>query len=211
LHVEAAANFLSPQQDPDRAPRPYDLNADGAVLSEGGATLIVEKGSFARSRGAKVRGRIISLATVNLPTRFYPVGDFSKNMEMALARLFSSTDTQALDLICGDGRGIPGMDRAEAIGIRRTLGKLSDKVPITSIQGSLGHAGGTSAMFQIIATAWALDSSLIPPIRNFEKPAPGCDLDFVFGKARKSRVSQALVLSHGWGGHHSALVLQKDN
>jgi 3-oxoacyl-[acyl-carrier-protein] synthase II len=207
FHVEAAAGILSPERDPNMAPRPYDQNADGIVLSEGGIALILERINDAYSRSARIRAKIVALETSVEPARFPPLAD--EQQEMDLTQLLNHVNPKELDLIHADGRGIPGLDRAESKGIRKVFGKFADDIPVTSIQGSMGHAGGTSALFQVVSTALIFESSLIPPIRNLENPAEGCDLDYVTGKSRRARVNQAVVLSHGWGGHHSALVLKK--
>jgi len=210
FHAEAAAGILSSVIDPGFAPRPYDRKADGTVLSEGAVALVLERSGDARARGAKIRAQIAEFETLVGPAPFPPLPGKHLNMDQATKRLFCRIDLTELDLIHADGRGIPAMDSAESRGIFKALGKAADMVPVTSIQGSTGHTGGTSALFRVVSTALILSSSTIPPIRNLEHPAEGCDLDYVMGKARRAKVEQAVVLSHGWGGYHSALLMRKE-
>ncbi len=209
FHAEAAAGLLSAQPDPDRAPRPYDDNADGAVLSEGGAALVLEKAGGALGRGARIRARISALETVFEPAPFPPLKAGDYQMGAALSRLFERFDASRLDLIYGGGRGIQDLDRSEAESLQRILGNRADRVLVTSVQGGLGHAGGTGALFQTMAAVWSLESGWIPAIRNLENPTGGCQLNYVTGNARQAAVNRVLVLTYGWGGSHSALVLQK--
>jgi len=50
---------------------------------------------------------------------------------------------------------------------------------------------------------------LIPPTIHLERPAPGCELDFVTGEARPGKVETVLVVARGFGGFNSALVVRK--
>jgi 3-oxoacyl-[acyl-carrier-protein] synthase II len=50
---------------------------------------------------------------------------------------------------------------------------------------------------------------MIPPTANHERPLPGCDLDFVPGKARKALLQCALINVRGLGGGNSSMVVER--
>jgi 3-oxoacyl-[acyl-carrier-protein] synthase II len=206
FHAEAASGSLSSENDPQLAPRPYDQNAEGAVMGEGAVTLILERERDARARGANIQARIVSLDSSANTSRFatYP----QETPDMALDPLFQRLDLSEIDLVYGDGRGIRRWDLAESKGIHRALGKHLDRVPVTSILGSTGHAGGTSFSFQIVAAIQSFISGVIPAIQNLEHPVLAEELDYVKGRARRSEVEEVVVLTHEQSGHHYALALR---
>ena len=209
FHTEAAAGILSSETNPNLVPRPYDRAADGMVLAEGAAALILEREGDARARQADIQARIAELKTTVEPIPFPPLSNKHWDMTRSITRLFECLDSTELDLIHANGRGIPEFDLAESQGIQKALNKNADRIPVTSIQGSMGHAGGTSALFQIVSTVLSIASSAIPPIRNLEHAAGSCDLNYVTDKPMRTKVGQGAVLSHGWGGHHSSVLIRK--
>jgi 3-oxoacyl-[acyl-carrier-protein] synthase II len=68
----------------------------------------------------------------------------------------------------------------------------------------LGAAGVVEAIFSILA----IRDGILPPTINLENPDEGCDLDYVPGTARKSRVRVALSNSFGFGGTNGSLVFR---
>jgi len=209
FHCEAAAGLVSSSSDPENAPRPYDQGADGAVPSEGAVALVLERGQAARARGAKIWAQVRELRTLSRPSRFPPAPEGIGYPPETLTGLLNQLDWDRISVIYGDGKGIPSLDEAEARGIRQALGSHAPRVPLTSVQGCLGDAAGTSALFQVAAMVQSLSSSLIFPIRNLERPFCGQELDYVVGQSRRAEIELAVGLSYGWGGSHSLILLQR--
>jgi len=209
FHAEAAAGMVSKAKSPDGAPRPYDREADGLVPGEGAVAFVLERERDALAQGAKIHARLAALETAVMPEPFPPFPNTTEGTSRVLARLFARIEPKEVGLIHGDGRGLPRLDQAESLGIRKVLDQFQATIPVTSIHGSIGYAGGTSVFFQIVSTARTLQSSTIPAIQNFSRPRDGCDLDYVSGRARSAPVEQAVVLSQGWGGHQAALLMRK--
>jgi 3-oxoacyl-[acyl-carrier-protein] synthase II len=69
----------------------------------------------------------------------------------------------------------------------------------------LGGAGGIETVF----TALTVHDDIIPPTINHENPGDECDLDYVPGVARKTKVDIAMTNSFGFGGTNATLVLKK--
>jgi 3-oxoacyl-(acyl-carrier-protein) synthase len=63
----------------------------------------------------------------------------------------------------------------------------------------------------VAACALSVRDQLIPPTANYEVKDPKCDLDFVPGRARKSKVGCALVNVRGIGGSASTLIVDRVN
>ena len=66
------------------------------------------------------------------------------------------------------------------------------------------YAGG--AALDVATALLAMRDGMIPPTVNLDKPAAGCELDFVTGKARRRRSRPCLSTRAGYGGFNSAMV-----
>jgi 3-oxoacyl-[acyl-carrier-protein] synthase II len=93
--------------------------------------------------------------------------------------------------------------------IRRVFGPAADHVPVSSIKGVTGNPLAAAGPFQLIACALAFKYNIIPPTANHDSPNLGCDLDFVPGKARKTRLNCALINVRGLGGGNSSMVVER--
>ena len=128
---------------------------------------------------------------------------------MRLAMANASRQPHEVDYICSYGPGHPNLDAAEVKMIRRVFGPLAERVPVSSIKGVTGNPLSAAGPFQLVACALAFQHQLIPPTANHESPLPGCDLDFVPGKARKALLECALINVRGLGGGNSSMVVER--
>ena len=54
-------NSLKRNDEPEKASRPYDKNRDGMVISEGGASIVIEELNHALDRGANIYAEVVSM------------------------------------------------------------------------------------------------------------------------------------------------------
>ena len=116
---------LSLENDPADAYRPFDERANGYVMGEGGAIVIVEEAGEAEKRKApQVYAEIVGYGATN--DAFHPKqvnGDGSqlaRAMKMALERAGVAADD--VDAVFADAAGVPEADRAEADAIKEVFG-----------------------------------------------------------------------------------------
>jgi len=69
------------------------------------------------------------------------------------------------------------------------------------------YAGGAS--LDVATALLAMRDAVIPPTIHLDRPAPGCDLNFVTGKAQAREITNVLINARGFGGFNSALVLRR--
>ena len=102
-------------------------------------------------------------------------------------------------------------DLSETDAIKGVFGEHAYKLAISSTKSMTGHllgaAGGVEAAFSVLSVL----HNQIPPTLNLENPDPGCDLDYVPGKAREQLVKIAMSNSFGFGGTNAVLLFQKYN
>jgi len=159
-HNEAPADAL----------RPFDDEASGTVVGEGGGLFILEDVQHARARGARIYAEVVGFgATQDIfhLTRPSPSGTpYANAISKALAD--AQTPSADVDLIIPCGIGIPSHDDAELNGLAEVFGdRLSDVrlAPIKAQIGNLSAGNGVDAA----ATVLAIHHGVVPPAMNTQR------------------------------------------
>ncbi|MDR2438001.1 MAG: beta-ketoacyl-[acyl-carrier-protein] synthase family protein [Planctomycetaceae bacterium] len=199
--------FVAPrQQDPNRVPRPFDIDRCGSILGEGSGAFVLERREFAEARGAKIYATIRGFAEVNEPNlhKTRPTGNAIRNsIRFALQR--ASLTPNDIGFVNADGIGTEYDDRIEAEAIQDVLGN----VPVTSNKGNFGDLGSGTGAVELVSTILSLQDGRIPPTRNHEKTAPDCPINVVHGKPATFSSSFVLKLNQTRMGRSFALILEK--
>lgn len=193
--------------NPKRASRPYDESSSGGVVSEGAAIVVLENMDRALARGSKAYLEIIGYGGQMDSEPGDPFNGLEAAMRSALAN--ASRLPEDIQYICSYGPGDPKLDVAEVRMVQRIFGKAAENIPISSIKGVTGNPLAAAGPLQLITCALAFMHNLIPPTANHQTPCEGCDLDFVAGRARKSRANCALLNVRGLGGGNSSMVVER--
>jgi 3-oxoacyl-[acyl-carrier-protein] synthase II len=196
--------------EPERASRPFDADRDGFVFGEGAVVFVIESAEHARARGAHAYASVAGGALtadgfhVVAPE---PSGEHAaRAITLALER--TGTAPEEVDYICAHGTGTRANDLAETRAIRRALGRIADRVPVSSPKSMAGHLIAAAGSLSALACVLAMRDGQVPPTTNLETPDPECDLDYVPLTARRAEVRTALVNAFGFGGHNCVLVLR---
>jgi 3-oxoacyl-[acyl-carrier-protein] synthase II len=204
----ARANLVSLRNDfPEKASRPFDVDRDSGVISEGAGILILESLNHAKARKAKPYLEITGYATRRDTDPDIPGSGLNATMLEALAN--ASRRPESIDYICAHGPGHPVLDYNETLMIKKVFGSYAYKIPVSSIKGVTGNPLAAAGPLQVIACSMATRHGMIPPTANLEKPDPRCDLDYVPGTPRHIRPSCILINAHGLGGGNSCLVVER--
>jgi act minimal PKS chain-length factor (CLF/KS beta) len=200
-----ASGRLSTGEQPDRAYLPFDADAAGHVLGEGGALLIIEDADAARRRGAeRVYGEICGYGSTFDPrpgSGRAPA--LRKAIEIALDN--AGLAPEEIDVVFADAAAIPELDRIEATAITEVFGP--GRVPVTAPKTMTGRLGSGTAPLDVAAALLSMRAGLIPPTANVTL-APEYDIDLVTTDPRRACVASAVVLARGQGGFNSAVVLR---
>ncbi len=197
--------------DPGTASRPFDKDRDGFVMAEGGAVLILEEHDRALARGAKIYSEVIGYGTTNDAhhmTAPRPDGaQAARSMRMALDDAHVSPGE--IDYVNAHGSSTPLNDSTETLAIKKVFGDRAYDLQVSSTKGYYGHALGASGAIETAICSLALRNEWLPPTVNLAVADGGCDLDYIPGSGRASRVEHMLTNSFGFGGINAALVLRR--
>ncbi len=208
-----ALGILSKRNEaPEKASRPYDKDRDGMVISEGGASVVIEELNHALERGTTIYAEIASYAsTCEAQEDIRRVDISGQSLVSALeqALMAGKIRREEIDYICAHGNAIPSYDVAETNAFKTFFGKRAYQIPISSIKSMTGQAYAAGGGFQVVATSLCLKNGFITPTINLDMADPLCDLDYVPLHARRFSMDTALINSHSVGGTHAVLVLRK--
>ena len=206
-----AARVMTTKNDqPNRVPRPFDVQRDGIVLSEGAAVLICESLDHASRRDARIYAEIAgwchnadnySLMMMN------PNGRQSRAvMQGAIAN--AGIAVEEVDYVQAHASGTVADDMTEARSLQCILGDRIDSVPVVSIKSMLGHTQGACGAMEIAAAALTMHKNIIPRTINCENLDPRCMLRINRETLLKSEVRGVLVNTFGFGGKNASVVLK---
>lgn len=205
-----AAKALSTNPDPKTACRPFDLNRDGFIMSEGAGVLVLESLEFAKKRGAKIYAEIVGYGATGDAyhiTAPAPGGEGGvRAMRMALED--AGMQPEEIDYINAHGTSTEYNDKYETMAIKTVFGEHAYKLAISSTKSMTGHLLGAAGAVEAIFSVKAIEEGIIPPTINYETPDPECDLDYVPNEARKQKVKAVLSNSLGFGGHNATLIFK---
>src|SRR5207248_3490789 len=194
--------------EPEKASRPFDMERDSGVISEGAGMFVLENLERAQARGARIYLEITGYATQRDRAPDDPASGLADSMRLALANAGRSRGD--IDYISAYGPGHPVLDAAEVRYIKEVFGDRAYSIPISSIKGVTGNPLAAGGPLQVAACALSLRDQIIPPTANYELPDPDWDLDFV-PRPRKAKLDSILLNVRGLGGSASSLVVSRSH
>ncbi len=197
--------------EPQKASRPFDMERDGFVMGEGAGILVLEEYEHAKARGAKIYAELVGYgATDDAYHITAPCADGEgAYMCMKLALEDAGVKPEEIDHINAHGTSTPLNDKSETLAIKRLFGEHAYKLKISSNKSMIGHLLGAAGAVEAIATVKTIQTGIIPPTINLEKPDPECDLDYVPNRSIEYPVNYALSNSFGFGGTNACLLFKK--
>jgi 3-oxoacyl-[acyl-carrier-protein] synthase II len=197
---------------PAQASRPYDLNRDGFVMGEGGATLILETEEHAIARGAKIYAELAGGAVTSDAYHITAPDPQGSGAARAMLNALAQAGASIEDVkhINAHATSTAVGDIAEYMALQRVFGSLLAGIPVTATKSSTGHLLGAAGAVEAIFTILALHEGIIPPTINLTDPDPVITLDVVTSpRELVGKNILAISNSFGFGGHNAVVVFRK--
>jgi 3-oxoacyl-[acyl-carrier-protein] synthase II len=194
---------------PEQAVRPFDADADGTAVGEGGGLFILEEYERAKDRGAKIYAELVGFGASQdtySVTQPDPQGaSYGKAIAKALAD--ANLPPNAVDLMVPCGLGIPGHDRAELAGLHNVFGGGLERVAMAPVKAQTGNLAAGSGV-DAAAAVLGLHHNKIPAAINTRKPLDGVRLN-VRPEPRDANVNVSVSSVYSLGGQNAALVFKR--
>ncbi len=209
----SAAKALSTRfnDTPQKASRPWDVDRDGFVMGEGAGVLVLEELEHARKRGAKIYAEVVGYGLsgdayhITAPA---PNGDGAYRCMQGAFR-HAKMNPEDVDYVNAHGTSTPLGDEIELGVVKRVFGNAAANISMSSTKSAIGHLLGAAGAAEAIFSIMALNTGIVPPTLNLDRPSEGCDLDLVPHVAKERPVRAALSNSFGFGGTNASLIFTK--
>src|SRR5579872_5249660 len=198
-------------ESPAEASRPWDLDRDGFVLSDGGGALILEELEHARRRGARIYAELVGFGMSGDAYHITLPPDDGEGARLAMANAMKDAGLNPTDVqyVNAHATSTPAGDKAETIAMKRAFGDHSRHIAVSSTKSMTGHLLGAAGVVEAIFSILAIRDQVAPPTINYRTPDPDCDLDFVPNSARPMKIDIALSNSFGFGGTNGSVIFRK--
>lgn len=201
---------LSTRNDsPETASRPYDVDRDGFVMSEGAAILVLEEYEHAKARGADILCEVLGCGLSGDAYDFVAPDPAGTGALQAMRAALAQAEIAPSDLgyINAHGTSTPVGDIAELLGIWELVKTDPTATLVGSTKSYHGHLLGATAGLEAIITILALRNGLIPANRNLFNRDPNLPPVILPTETVRKPMKAALSNSFGFGGHNSSLIV----
>ncbi|HEY6034627.1 MAG TPA: beta-ketoacyl synthase N-terminal-like domain-containing protein, partial [Kofleriaceae bacterium] len=196
----------------------FDANADGIVLGEGVACIVLKRLSDAERDGDRIYAVIKGVAGASDGKSLGLTAPRKEGQVRALERAYASAGVSPAEvgLVEAHGTGTVVGDRTELATLTDVFtaaGASSGSCVLGSVKSQIGHTKCAAGMAGLIKAALSIHHGVLPPTLNVKTPNPAWQRDaspFVFhDRARPWLAEQrvAAVSAFGFGGTNFHAVL----
>ena len=214
LGAFSSARTLSKRNDePAKASRPWDVDRDGFVMSEGAGVLVLEEYEHAKKRGAKIYAELVGYGQSADAYDVVAPCPEGKGATYAMKAALCDAGLEAKDVQYVNAHGTStGLgDIAESKAIEALFGDkvTNPNLMVSSTKSMHGHLLGATGAVECIACIKAITEGIVPPTINLDNQDERVgNLDYVPHKARKATVDVALSNSFGFGGQNASVIMK---
>jgi 3-oxoacyl-[acyl-carrier-protein] synthase II len=202
---------LGEHEDPTKVSRPFDVNRNGIVVSEGGCLYTLERLSDAKKRGAKIYGEIVSYAlNSDASNPVLPNAERQAEcIEKALGK--GGLTIEDIDLINTHATATKMGDIQETGNLRKLFEGHSKTPYINNTKGFIGHAMGGAGALELAGNLPAFEDHMVHNCLNVDELDPECELPnlVIDAPVKAERMEYILNNSFGMMGINSVVIVKK--
>lgn len=192
--------------EPEKTPRPYDVNRDGLVIGEGAGIFVLEELEHAKRRGAKIYAELVGYGANSDGSHVtQPQKDtMQKCMELALQDAGITPDK--IGYVNGHGTATEKGDIAETLATEAVFGF----VPMSSQKSYLGHTLGACGALEAWFSIEMMNGGWFAPTLNLNNIDPRCGkADYILSGGREIQTDYVMSNNFAFGGVNTSLVFKR--
>ena len=183
--------------NPTTACKPWDVNRDGIVLSEGGGLMLLSKYK-SENTIAQISGYGMSNDAYQVVAPHPDGSSIEQCMNLALKG-------RKPELVNAHATGTPMGDYAELDAIYRV--GLEDAY-VTANKSQLGHLMSAAGTVETILSVLSVSNDIVTPTANSKEFKEGYNPNIV-STGTKAEINSVLCNSFGFGGTNSSILIEK--
>ncbi len=201
---------LAEHADPAKASRPFDINRNGIVCSEGGCIYTLERLPEAEARGARIYGEIIGHAS-NSDAFDYILPEPGRQAEcMRLALDRAGLQPGDIDILNTHATATQLGDIQECKAVRAVFGD-SERTRINNTKSYIGHTMGAAGALELTGNLPAFEDGTVHPTINLDEIDPECQLNNLVVNTPEQLNGVNIIMNNSFGmfGINSVLIVRK--
>lgn len=188
--------------------KPFSKKANGLVLGECSAALVLEAYDDATARKANIYAEYLGggfkLESWGVTTPRIGYDFYNDAIELSLRS--SDVKKSQIDLICAHGVGTQISDYYEARAFNKVFADF--KIPVTAFKPFVGHCLGASNLIEIIILLMSIKEQVQIPVMTSDKTSLRQDINLAIEKKRL-HIEYALKTCSAFAGFVSSSVFKK--
>ncbi len=153
--------------------RPFDSRADGTIIGEGAAAVVLKRLEDAQQDGDRIYAVIKGVGTATGGALDHP-GAQKCVYSLALERACDDAKSkpESVSYLETHGSGLPVEDEMEANALGAFFATRENLNPcyVGSVKADIGHAGAASGLASLVKATLCLDRQIVPPLRGGQAP-----------------------------------------
>ncbi|QDV22282.1 beta-ketoacyl-[acyl-carrier-protein] synthase family protein [Aureliella helgolandensis] len=200
---------LAENEDPTKASRPFDLDRNGIVVSEGACLYVLERLSDAKRRGAQVIAEIVSYA-INTDATDFVLPNPERQaecIELALKRAGLSAGD--MDIVSTHATGTSSGDAQECTGLRKVFANC-EQTFFNNTKSFIGHTMGAAGALELAGNLPSFQDGVCHATINLDNLDPACALDGLVANEPRQLKRHRYILNNSFGmlGINSVLIVR---
>ncbi|MCA9079778.1 MAG: beta-ketoacyl-[acyl-carrier-protein] synthase family protein [Planctomycetaceae bacterium] len=206
----ASQGALAWNEDASKASRPFDVNRNGIVVSEGGAICTLERLPDALARGAKIYGEIVGYA-MNSDAADFVLPVASRQAEcvrLALKRAGLTPDD--IDIVSSHATATEQGDIEESRALKEVFGDRPS-LAINNTKSFIGHAMGAAGALELMGNIPSFEDRVAHATINLDEQDPRCELRQIVANRPRHMEKVEYILNNSFGmlGINSVVIVKK--
>jgi 3-oxoacyl-(acyl-carrier-protein) synthase len=212
LHAMAlmgAIAFLSFNDRPEAASRPWDTRREGFVPAHGGGVMVLEPLSSAVKRGAKIYAELVAVEANSDGSHLPQPSEEGQTRLMRRVLEKAQLEPEQIDYLSAHATSTPLGDITEIRSIKHVFGEHAYKLKLNATKSLLGHTCWSAAIVESIAAILQMNAGRLHPSINIDELDPEVDLEICRGHVAETPVNYVMKNSFGFGGINCVSILKK--